>query len=253
MQANKNGFFYVLDRVTGEFISAEPFAPVSWAKGIDQKTGRPIVNPEAWYTSQRGVTVAPIQAHAAAPMAFNPTTGLVYFPANAAGTQTLTATDHFQFNPGSQTFGTKGRGEPPAPIAVPPTIGLVRMNKEGQPQRGGILSAWDPVAQKERWFVPGGGSNRGGALSTAGNLVFQALNDGRLLAYSADKGDKLLELQTGQTNGIGPPITFFLDGKQYVAIMGGTGVIASARGRGGSTNSEPPAKPRLYVYTVKGK
>jgi quinohemoprotein ethanol dehydrogenase len=102
MQANKNGFFYVLDRITGEFISAEPFAPVSWAKGIDPNTGRPIVNPEAWYTSQRGTTVAPIQAHAAAPMAFNPTTGLVYFPANAAGTQTLTATDHFEFNPGNQ-------------------------------------------------------------------------------------------------------------------------------------------------------
>jgi quinohemoprotein ethanol dehydrogenase len=253
MQANKNGFFYVLDRVTGEFISAEPFAPVSWAKGIDPKTGRPIVNPEAQYTSQRGTTVAPIQAHAAAPMAFNPTTGLVYFPANAAGTQTLNATDHFEFNPGNQTVGKKGPGEAPSPIAVPPVIGLVRMNKEGQPQRGGILSAWDPVTQKERWFVPGGGSNRGGALSTAGNLVFQALNDGRLMAYSADKGDKLLELQTGQTIGIGPPITFQLDGKQYVAVMGGTGVIASARGRGGNTNSEPPAKPRLYVYTVKGK
>jgi len=251
MQANKNGFFYVLDRITGEFISAEPFAPVSWAKGIDPNTGRPIVNPEAWYTSQRGTTVAPIQAHAAAPMAFNPTTGLVYFPASAFGTQTLTATDDFKFNPGNQTFGTKGRGEPPSPIAVPPTIGLVRMNKEGQPQRGGILSAWDPVAQKERWFVSGGGSNRGGALSTAGNLVFQALNDGRLMAYSADKGDKLLELQTGQTIGMGPPITFLLDGKQYVALMGGTGVIASARGRGGNANSEPPPKPRLYVYSVK--
>jgi quinohemoprotein ethanol dehydrogenase len=253
MQANKNGFFYVLDRVTGEFISAEPFAPVSWATGIDSKTGRPIVVPEAWYTSQRGTTVAPIQAHAAAPMAFNPTTGLVYFPANAAGTQTLTATDNFEFNPGTQTTGTRGRGQPQGAIAVPPTTGLIRTAKDGQPQRGGILSAWDPVAQKERWFVPGGGSNRGGALSTAGNLVFQALNDGRLMAYSADKGDKLLELQTGQTIGMGPPVTFLLDGKQYVAVMGGTGVIASARGRGGNTNEAPPAKPRLYVYTVKGK
>jgi quinohemoprotein ethanol dehydrogenase len=251
MQANKNGFFYVLDRITGEFMSAEPFAPVSWAKGIDPKTGRPIVNPEAWYTSQRGTTVAPIQAHAAAPMAFNPATGLVYFPAAAAGTQTLTATDRFQFNPGNQTPGIKGRGEPAGPIAVPPAIGPVRLTKDGQPQRGGILSAWDPVAQKERWWVPGGGSNRGGALSTAGNLVFQALNDGRLMAYSADKGEKLLELQTGQMNGIGPPITFLLDGKQYVALMGGTGIIASARGRGGNTSAEPPPKPRLYVYTVK--
>ena len=73
------------------------------------------------------------------------------------------------------------------------------------------------------------------------------------MAYSADKGDKLLELQTGQTIGMGPPITFLLDGKQYVALMGGTGVITSARGRGGNPTGEPPAKPRLYVYTVKGK
>ena len=83
MQANKNGFFYVLDRITGELISAEPFALVSWATGIDMKTGRPIVVPEAYYTSTRGVTVAPVQGHGASPMAFSPITGLVYFPGTA--------------------------------------------------------------------------------------------------------------------------------------------------------------------------
>ncbi len=254
MQANKNGFFYVLDRITGELISAEPFAVVSWAKGIDMKTGRPIVNPESFYTSQRGVTVAPVQGHGAAQMAFNPATGLVYFPANATGTFNFTATDNFQFTPGNQTFGLKGRGEPPAPLAVPTAAGLARQTPEGTPQRGGILSAWDPVAQKERWFAPGGGSNGGGALSTAGNLVFQVLNDGRLMAYSADKGEKLLELQTGQRGGMGPPVTYQLDGKQYIALMGGTGM----RGFGGfgpppDPNAPPPPKPRLFVYTVDAK
>src|SRR5215471_11177607 len=86
MQANKNGFFYVIDRVTGDFISAEPMAPLNWATGIDPKTGRPIVAPESYYSSTRGVTVAPLQGHGAAPMAFNPNTGLVYFPGNASGT-----------------------------------------------------------------------------------------------------------------------------------------------------------------------
>ena len=250
MQANKNGFFYVLDRITGELISAEPFVPVSWARGIDPKTGRPIVNSESWYTSQLGVTVAPVQGHGASPMAFNPVTGLVYFPANASGTFNFTATDNFQFTPGNQTFGLKGRGEPPAPLAVPPVIGLVRRGNDGQPQRGGVLSAWDPVSQKERWFVPGGGSNGGGALTTAGNLVFQVLNDGRLMAYSADKGEKLLELQTGQRTGMGPPITYQIDGKQYVALMGGTGVIEFGFFGRNPASSTPPPKPRLYVYAL---
>src|SRR6266699_5040367 len=83
--------------------------------------------------------------------------------------------------------------EASVPIDVPPTIGYGRKTAEGLPQRG-IFTAWDPVAQKERWFAPGGGSNGGGALATGGNLVFQVLNDGRLMAYSADKGEKMLDL-----------------------------------------------------------
>jgi len=251
MQANKNGFFYVLDRITGELISAEPFAVVSWAKGIDPKTGRPIVNPESYYTSTRGVTVAPVQGHGASPMAFNPNTGLVYFPGNATGTFNFTATDNFQFTPGNQTFGLKGRGEAPAPLAVPPAGGYARTTPEGQPQRGGILSAWDPVAQRERWFVPGGGSNGGGALSTAGNLVFQVLNDGRLMAYSADKGEKLLDLPTGQRGGMGPPVTYLLDGKQYVALMGGTGRVAFGFFGAQPPPAQPVMKPQLLVFAVK--
>jgi quinohemoprotein ethanol dehydrogenase len=246
MQANKNGFFYVLDRITGELISAEPFALVSWAKGIDMSTGRPIVNPEANYTSTRGVTVAPVQGHGAAPMAFSPVTGLVYFPGNATGTFSFTATDNFQFNPGNQTFGLNlGRGGPP--LAVPPSMGPVRQMPPGQ-RGGGMLSAWDPVAQKERWFAPGGGSNGGGALATAGNLVFQSLNNGRLMAYSADTGEKLLEIVTGQTSGMGPPITYMLDNKQYVAVMGGQGTVVG--GRGGSPSAGDAVPPRLYVYAL---
>ena len=82
MQANKNGFFYVLDRTNGEFISAEPFAKVSWVTGFDPRTGRPNINPEAYYSAERGATVAPSGggAHSWAQMAFNPATGLVYMP-----------------------------------------------------------------------------------------------------------------------------------------------------------------------------
>ena len=262
MQASKNGFFYVLDRITGELISAEPFARVSWATGFDMKTGRPIVTPEAYYTSTRGVTVAPVQGHGASQMAFSPITGLVYFPGNATGTFSFTATDNFQFNPGNMTFGlnmTRGA----APLAVPPeTLGPVRQMPQGQ-RGGGMLSAWDPATQKERWFAPGGGSNGGGALATAGNLVFQALNDGRLVAYSADKGEKLLEIVTGQRSGMGPPMTYMLDGKQYVALLGGQGTVAIGPPVNAGDAAPVPAgnalpaaatvRPRLYVYALDAK
>jgi len=270
MQVNKNGYFYVLDRVTGQFISAEPVAPVSWAKGIDPKTGRPDINPDAYYSSERGVTVSPLQAHNTAQMAFNPATGLVYVPIATATTFTFTAAANYQITPGVQTLGLRGFGEPgPAPpVSTPPSYGPVR------PGQRGILSAWDPATQKERWFAPVGGQSGGGALSTAGNLVFQVTPQGRLMAYTADKGDKLLDIATGQTGGMGPPMTYLLDGRQYIALMGGNGAppapgavappfapppgaaIPAAPPRGQATppvQALPPSgQPRLYVYAVDG-
>jgi quinohemoprotein ethanol dehydrogenase len=272
MQVNKNGYFYVIDRVSGEFISGEPVAPVSWARGLDPKTGRPMINPDAYYSSERGVTVAPLQAHNASQMAFNPNTGLVYVPMAAAGTFSFTATTTTNYQNAPGGIGLRGRGEPgpPPPMSVPQAYGPVR------PGQRGILSAWDPATQKERWFAPGGGQSGGGALSTAGNLVFQVTPQGRLMAYSADKGEKLLEITIGQTGGMGPPMTYLLDGKQYVALMGGTGVVAGRGGGGGrgpappppgpteptaaagqppqappaAAPASPPALPRLYVYTL---
>jgi hypothetical protein len=105
------------------------------------------------------------------------------------------------------------------------------------------------VTQKERWRAQGGGSIGGGTVTTAGNIVFQVVPDGRLMAYSADKGEKLLEIQTGLRGGMGPPITYQLDGKQYISVMGGTGPIvnpfAAAGGGGGNrggANNNPPAR-----------
>ena len=246
----------MVDRVTGAFISGEPFAAVSWAKGIDPETGRPIINPEAYYSSDRTVSVAPSGggAHSWAQMAFNPNTGLVYMPINPSSTFTYTAQEDFKFTPGVMnlglTFGGRGggRGNEQPPITLP-TIGPTRNLPAGQ---RGILSAWDPATQKERWFRPGGGGSGGGVLTTAGNLVFQVINDGRLLAYSADSGEKLLEVQTGARGGMGPPITYMVDGKQYVAMLGGTGVVIGGFGPP-RENSEPPPNPRLFVYTLNAK
>jgi len=101
--------------------------------------------------------------------------------------------------------------------------------------------------------VPVGNSRYGGTLSTASNLVFQVAPDGRLIAYSADKGDKLFETTTGQRLGMGPPITFLVDGKQYIALMGGTGGTASP-GQNGTNGAPPPKqKPQLLVFGLDGK
>jgi quinohemoprotein ethanol dehydrogenase len=242
MQANKNGFYYILDRVTGAFISAQPFAQVTWAKGIDPETGRPIVHPEAHYDqTKQSVVISPGPggAHNWSAMSYNPTTGLIYFPASLASSFTYTVQPDFQYAPGRQNMGISfgrgggggggGRGDanaapatpPPAPKTLP-AIGPPLV--EGQ--RNALL-AWDPVNQKERWRAPVGGAIGGGTVTTAGNLVIQVIPDGRMFAYSADKGEKLLEVQTGMRGGMGPPITYLLDGKQYVAFMGGTGAIGN--------------------------
>jgi PQQ-dependent dehydrogenase (methanol/ethanol family) len=247
MQANKNAFFYVIDRLTGEFISAGPFSRVTWAKGIDQKTGRPIVNKEAYYGLD-AISISPGGggAHNWSPMAFNPIAGLVYIPTSTSNSWTYQAEPKFNPRPGMMTGTT--RPMPAASVPSPPAIGPEPLGESGP---RGALVAWDPVAQQIRWRQPGGGGIGGGALTTAGNLVFQVVNDGRLLAYSADKGEKLAEIQTGLKSGMGPPITYRLDGKQYVALMGGVGAAAPG-GNAGPGNQPTPFSPKLMTFTLDG-
>jgi quinohemoprotein ethanol dehydrogenase len=111
------------------------------------------------------------------------------------------------------------------------------------------------VTQKQRWQTPGGGSIGGGTVTTAGNLVFQVIPDGRLVAYSADKGEKLLEIQTNLRGGMGPPITFEVDGKQYVAVAGGTGVVIARNAEPGAPPPPVTAQtvmPKLMVFELDG-
>ena len=236
-QAAKNGFFYVIDRVSGQFVSGAPFVKVNWAKGLDD-SGRPLVNPEAYYDVEP-VAVYPTGggAHNWAPMSFNPNTGLVYIPASyqpyiyqAAG----------EYKPGSNgDVRTSAEARQIKAQAVGPSA------PDGV--RGG-LQAWDPVKHTLVWRADGGGGIGGGTVTTGGNLVFHVINDGHFLAYSADKGEKLLEIQTGRT-GMAPPITYEIDGKQYVAFMGGAG-----RGAGvmGPVNEKIDNPPLLFVYALDG-
>src|SRR5438034_10323441 len=104
MQANKDGFYYVLDRVTGAFISAQPFAQVTWAKGIDQETGRPIVNAEAHYDQNKEtITLAPSPngAHNWSPMSSNPSPRLVYTPPTNDRSRTFSLQTAFAYKEGT--------------------------------------------------------------------------------------------------------------------------------------------------------
>jgi quinohemoprotein ethanol dehydrogenase len=242
MQAPKSGVFYVLDRVTGEFISAEPFVQVNWTKGFDEKTGRAILNAEAFYDDKTPVQIYPTGggAHNWAPMSYNPATGLVYLPASQGNYMFLAADEVVGYPYGHPGIAFAKPGTQPR---VPPIIGP-------EPLAGtrGVLEAWDPVNQKLVWRQPGGGASGGGTVTTASNLVFQVVNDGRLLAYSADKGEKLLEIKTNR-NGAAPPITYMVDGKQYVAFLAGTGRPPQATG---PTDAKVDGPPMLFAFEIGG-
>ena len=247
MQANKNAFYYVIDRLTGQFISAQPFSYVTWARGIDQKTGRPIVNDAAFYGTD-AILISPGGggAHNWSPMSYNPMTGLVYIPTSTNNSFSYAAETTFDPQPGRMT-GTV-RPAPAPKVPPPPAIGPEPI--EGPGGRGALV-AWDPAKQEMRWRRPGGGGIGGGTMTTAGNLVFQVLGNGRLLAYSADRGDKLLDGDTGLRSGMGPPITYRLDGRQYVALMGGVGAVTG--GAAGPGNQATPFSPKLMTFVLDGK
>ena len=215
MQAPKNGFFYVLDRKTGQFISAAPIVKVTWATGVDPKTGRPIEAPNI-RNYVNGVTVWPGAAggHNWPAMSFNPNTGLVYIPALDSSFHYVQAPE-FKPELGLYNWGIVFRpAAPPPPGQAPPPA-------PPPDQRGGSLVAWDPTTQTARWRVPlmNGGVIGGGTVTTAGNVVFTASGDADFVAFSADKGEKLWSVKLVPQ--FANPATYMLDGKQYVTILAG--------------------------------
>jgi quinohemoprotein ethanol dehydrogenase len=206
MQAPKNGFFYMLDRETGEFISAEAYVPVSWADGVDA-TGRPIRSRSGDYEDGLAL-VSPMYlgGHNWHPMSFNPVTGLVYIPAQAmAGPYRIDPL--YEPRPGRFNLG------------IDSTVGTLFQRE----MVSGHLLAWDPVAQKEVWRHPHGLPWNGGTLTTAGNLVFQGTADGRFLALRADDGRLLWQSHSAGTGIIAAPVTYRVAGEQYVSVVAGWG------------------------------
>jgi quinohemoprotein ethanol dehydrogenase len=209
MQAPKNAFFYVIDRVTGEFISAKQYSRATWATGVDEKTGRPIEAPNARYGKEL-VTLSPgpVGAHNWQPMAFHPVTGLVYFPAQMSAFE-YGIDPEYVYNKGGRNLGVIAR-----PGALP------RVPGEDPPANTWFV-AWDPVAQKEVWRVNYTGGSGSGTLATGRDLVFAATPQGALVAYNAQTGAKLWESSVGA--GAATPVSYELDGKQYIAIAAGRG------------------------------
>ncbi len=209
MQAPKNGFFYVLDAATGEFLSAQAFATVNWAFGIDQETGRPIENPDARFDRTGkafAVQPAPAGAHNWQPMAFHPGTGLVY----------LSSTDSAFIYAHDNNFSPK---QLTSNLGIDPGAGAAELgpNAMADLPRGNYMVAWNPVTQQEGWRIPGASA---GMLATGGDLVFKGHETG-LAAYDAANGTELWRSLDTQTGVVAAPISYEVNGEQYVAVVAG--------------------------------
>ncbi|NNE57613.1 MAG: PQQ-dependent dehydrogenase, methanol/ethanol family [Hellea sp.] len=215
MQAPKNGFFYVIDRESGEFISANNFVPVNWATHIDEETGRPVeIEAARYYGKEPYLQLpGPLGAHNWHPMSYSQDTGLVYIPAQEAP-WVYGDRANYKHTPGTWNTGTDFS------YALLPTDRATFKALKSMVK--GRLLAWDPVKQEEAWTFEHNGPWNGGILSTGGNLVFQGTADAHFAAYNAKTGDQLWKYFT--QSGIGAaPITYELDGVQYVAVASGYG------------------------------
>ena len=224
MQAPKNGFFYVVDAATGQYISGDAYVPVNWATGLDAN-GRPVEVAEARYGKEPfQQTPGPLGGHNWQPMAFNPDLGLAYIPAQEIP-QAYVEDSRFTSRPTGWNTGIDFSSGVP-PIAPPEVAKMLRASLKGR------LIAWDPVARKARWTVEHENAWNGGVLSTAGGLVFQGRLTGDFSAFDAATGAKLWThpLKSGGASG---PGTYMIDGEQYVTITTGWGsAFALAAGFG---------------------
>jgi len=274
MQASKNGFFYVLDRATGELLAADKFVDANWASGVDLKTGKPIINPAADYTSGKPGIVFPsgVGGHNFNPMSLSASTGLVYLAAVHSGMLIAqsppTARAQGGMAGGFQVGFVTGPLDPAtlAPV-FKPLADPAYLKTVPSLDVHASLKAWDPVAHKVVWEHKYPSFNdHGGVLSTAGGLVVQGSIDGYLRFFDDKTGAVLKEINTG-TSLIAAPMTYTVDGVQYIAILAGTGgggwnmwtpdKIASVRGNdnrilafrldGGATPIPPELSPLAPV------
>ncbi|MFL2856609.1 MAG: PQQ-dependent dehydrogenase, methanol/ethanol family [Pseudohongiellaceae bacterium] len=241
MQAPKNGFFYVINRKNGELLSAEKITEVTWASHYDLDTARPVELPGVRYeTSAIRISPGPVGAHSWHAMSFNPNTGLAYIPSIHSSTVYGDAgidIENFERRQWRLNTGVNSRSGGGTRDDAPAS-----------------LQAWDPVRQEQVWEVLADDIWNAGTLTTATNLLFQGRADGHLIAYDAETGEELWDYDLGL--GISaPPITYAIDGKQYLALLVGWG--GSMAALGGSQAAEHgwsygAQERRLIAFSLNG-
>lgn len=229
MQAPKNGFFYVLDRRTGKLLAADKYVRVNWAERVDLKTGRPVLTPDADYTKgERLIFPSPYGGHNWQPSAYSPRTGLVYIPARDLG---------WVWNPRAFTWFYQG-----ADLPAPAREELAQATR-------GLLIAWDPAARKARWTAPQTSLMNGGLLVTR-DLLVQGTEDGFIEFRDPRSGRLLRRIRVG-TGVVAAPISYAVDGVQYIAVAAGWNGVKIAPSAAG----EPPPydnSGRLIVLKLGG-
>jgi quinohemoprotein ethanol dehydrogenase len=248
MQAPKNGFFYVLDRVTGELLSAEPYTTVTWAERVDLKTGRPVITEQSDFKDKQKL-IWPSQAggHNWPPMAYNPGNGLVYIP--VLETPMTFATAEQPYRPYSVVQGVDA-GLP----GVMSLFGLEVPETPGQPKPRfeQVLKAWNPVTQKLVWSSKVMPFWSGGVMTTATGLVVQGSADGHLTIYDGRDGRVLRRVNIG-TGIMAAPMSYEIDGEQYLAVAAGFGGALNGSHLPGWVAAERENRARLLVFKLGAK
>lgn len=208
-KADRNGYFFVLDRTNGKFVSAKPFvSKTTWASGYT-KDGKPIyvdANRPGPPTTEKGTTVFSAPSFLGGknwmPMAYSQQTGLFYIPSNEWGMDIWN--EPIAYKKGAAYLG--------AGFTIKPLY----------EDHIGVLRAMDPMTGKIVWEYKNKAPLWGGVLTTAGNLVFTGTPEGFLKAFDAKTGKELWKFNTG-SGVVGSPVTWEQDGEQYVAVMSGWG------------------------------
>jgi quinohemoprotein ethanol dehydrogenase len=250
MQASKNGYFYVLDRATGEFLSGKPFAHVTWTKGLDPNTHRPVPEPAAdWARTPRLVQPSAFGAHNWQPMSYNANTGLVYIPViDAAMVYVDTSKRRAGLIEGNfdlafffpEDYDPKNLDSLYGPL---PSLAELSGSRS-PPKSRGFIRAFDPISGKLIWEYPTHSLWDGGILSTAGNLVVQGDSAGYLNVYAANNGRPLKQLDAGASI-MAAPMTYRAAGVQYISVMAGYG--------GGVMGLRFPQDSAAYKYGNRGR
>jgi len=235
MQANRNGYLYVIERATGKLVAANAFVKVNWADGIDKETGRPVWSAETKAVVDKGEKQRIYPAVSGGknwgPMAFDPTRRLLYINTNEWGMD-------YEPAPVEQVANLKA-GQPHYGVKFPAAFDA---------DKRGLLRATDPLTGKAKWELPFKSPNIAGVLATAGGLVFTGMLTGEFIAVDADTGKIVWQFQT-PSGIVGQPITWEKDGKQYVTVTSGIGGVYALK-MGDPNVAKVPAGGSLWTFKL---